>query len=68
MFYKLKLHSFNIFMQLNLQRMRVYYVIHDGFGLVLRGQESYLLYQFSEDFPAISIIYLFWIGNSNIKL
>ena len=55
-------------MQLKLQRMRVYYVIHDGFGLVLRGQERYLLYQFSEDFPAISIIYLFWIGNSNIRL
>ena len=48
--------------------MQVYYVINDVFGLVLRGQESYLLYQFSEGFPAIFIIYLFWIGNSNIKL
>ena len=48
--------------------MTFYNVIHDGFGLVLKGQESYLLYQFSEGFPAIPIIYLFWIGNSNIKL
>ena len=48
--------------------MQVYYVINDGFGLVLRGQESYLLYQFSEGFPAIPIIYFFWIGISNIKL